>query len=215
MERARAANGDAPAWVDVVTAVLLALATVATAWSSYQANRWTAEQSKAAARANATRVEAARAAGLASSLTEVDIATFIQWVDATAHDDTDLAQFYVDRFRAEFRPVFDVWIAMDPLANASAPPTPFAMEQYRLSEEERAEELDSQAAVASARALTSIQRATNYVLCVVLFAVALFFAGISTHLKTPAVRRGLLVFGCVLFVVTAAWVATFPVSFSV
>ena len=35
-------------WVDIVATVLLALATVATAWSGYQATRWNGEQAKAA-----------------------------------------------------------------------------------------------------------------------------------------------------------------------
>jgi hypothetical protein len=62
---------------------------------------------------------------------------------------------------------------------------------------------------------TNIQRATNYVLGVVLFAVALFFAGISTKLQTPVLRRSVLVLGSLLFVTTVAWIATFPVSVSI
>jgi hypothetical protein len=48
----------------------------------------------------------------------------------------------------------------------------------------------------------------------VLFAAALFFAGIST--KVPALRQkeALLVIGAVIFVATAVWIATSPVSFS-
>jgi hypothetical protein len=49
----------------------------------------------------------------------------------------------------------------------------------------------------------------------VLFAVALFFAGISTKLRSPPLRRSLLVVGGVLFVGTVAWIATFPVSVSI
>ena len=38
--------------------------------------------------------EAARAQGLAEAQTQVDVATFIQWVDASAHDDAELKDFY-------------------------------------------------------------------------------------------------------------------------
>jgi len=59
-----------------------------------------------------------------------------------------------------------------------------------------------------------VQRATNYVLGVVLFATAPFFAGISTKLEGPGLRRTLLAFGvCVLLGATAR-LATFPVSFA-
>ena len=51
-----AAAPDSPPqrdWIEIVATVLLAVAAVATAWSSYQANRWNGEQAKAASRANA------------------------------------------------------------------------------------------------------------------------------------------------------------------
>ena len=60
----------------------------------------------------------------------------------------------------------------------------------------------------------NVQRATNYVLAVVLFAVALFFAGMCTKLRGAGVRKMLLAVGCLVFVGTAAWIATFPVSLS-
>ena len=91
-------------WVEIVATVLLAFAAVATAWSSYQANRWNGEPTKATGRVNALRIDAARAQGLAEGQTQVDIAMFFQWVNATATDDDELADFYLDRFRPEFRP---------------------------------------------------------------------------------------------------------------
>jgi membrane associated rhomboid family serine protease len=60
-----------------------------------------------------------------------------------------------------------------------------------------------------------VQRATNYVLAAVLFAAVLFFAGMSTRLSTPPLRRILLGFAVVLFVGTVAWIATSPISISI
>ena len=201
-------------WVEILAALLLACAAVATAWSSYQANRWNGENTTAAGRVNALRIEAARAQGLAQGQTQVDIAVFVQWVNATASDDADLASFYAERFRPEFRPAFDAWLATDPLTNSEAPPTPFAMEEYQLQAGIDAERLDAEAAAMAAVVARNVQRATNYVLAVVLFAVALFFAGMSTKLRGDGVRKMLLAVGCVVFVGTAAWIATFPVSLS-
>ena len=67
----------------------------------------------------------------------------------------------------------------------------------------------------SAQARENVQRATNYVLGVVLFASVLFFAGISTKLSTPLLRRVLLGFGVALFLGAVVWLATFPVSVSI
>ena len=47
--------------------------------------------------------------------TQIDVATFTQWVDAYAREETLLADFYFARFRAEFKPAVDAWIATRPL----------------------------------------------------------------------------------------------------
>ncbi len=78
--------------LEVVATVLLAAATVATAWSGYQASRWNGEQAKAGSKTNAVRIEAARAQGLAEAQTEVDVATFSSWVDAYLRRETELAR---------------------------------------------------------------------------------------------------------------------------
>jgi Domain of unknown function (DUF4337) len=201
--------------LDLVATVLLALATVATAWSGYQASRWNGEQATAFSRASALRIESAKADDLANTQTQVDVATFMQWVDAYAQDDTELAAFYRARFRAEFKPVADAWIASRPLQNPDAPLTPFAMPEYQVAAREEAERLESEAEASSAQARTNVQRATNYVLGVVLFAAALFFAGMSARLTSLRLRRTLLAMGVVIFVGTVVWIATFPVSLSV
>jgi hypothetical protein len=211
----RASGAPKRDWVEIVATLLLALAAVATAWSSYQATRWNGEQAKAAGRTNGIRIQAARAASLAEAETQVDVATFVQWVNADTSKDTALADFYRNRFRREFRPAFAAWKATRPDENPDAPPTPFAMPQYRLASTANAERLDQAAEASSASVATNIQRATNYVLGVVLFAVALFFAGMSTKLQSPALRRTLLVLGFLLFAGTAVWIATFPVSVSI
>jgi len=202
-------------WVEIIATVLLAMAAVATAWSSYQSTRWNGEQTKASSRTNAIRIEATRAASLAEAETEVDVATFIQWIDAHASKNTALADFYRKRFRTEFKPAFNAWTATGPFTNPNAPLTPFAMPEYRLAATADAERLDKAAEASSAAVRRNIQHAANYVLGVVLFAVALFFAGMSTKLHTPGLRKAMLVVGCVLFVGTAAWIATFPVSISI
>jgi hypothetical protein len=114
-------------WRELLVTVLLVAAALATSWSSYQATRWNGEQAKAASRTNAIRIDAARAQGLAQAQTQVDVATFIAWADADRRGESELAAFYVDRFRDEFRPAFDAWMATHPIENPTAPPTPFAM----------------------------------------------------------------------------------------
>ena len=201
--------------VELAAAVLLAIAAVTTAWSSYQASRWNGEQAKTASTVNKTRIEAARAADLASSQTQVDIATFIQWVDAYAEQEAELQSFYRARFRAEFKPAFDAWIATRPLRTPGAPPTPFAMPQYRLAAAADATRLDAEAEVLAAQVRSYIQRSSNYVLGVVLCAVALFFAGISTKLLSRRLRIAMVGLGWFVYLTALAWIASSPVSIAI
>jgi hypothetical protein len=201
--------------LEIVSTVLLALATVATAWAGYQASRWHGEQAQAQTRATATRLESTRASGVANRQVQIDVAVFIQWVDAYARDETELAGFYEERLQDRFKPAFDAWIASDPLENPAAPLTPFEMPEYRLAANDEAERLEADATAASEEAREDIERAERYVLCVVLFATSLFFAGISTKLHSSAAEAAILGLGCLLFLGTVVWLATFPVSFSV
>ena len=67
--------------IDLVATVLLALATLATAWAGYQSSRWHSEQAKAQTKATASRIEAARAQDIADRDAQIDVALFVQWVD--------------------------------------------------------------------------------------------------------------------------------------
>ena len=201
--------------IEIVATVMLSLATLGTAWSGYQASRWNGEQAKAFSRANAARIESTGAADLANAQTQIDVATFTQWVDAYAQDQTELTDFYFKRFRAEFKPAMDTWIATRPLENANAPLTPFVMPDYQLAARQKAQRLEAEADALSAQARANVQRATDYVLAVVLFAIALFFAGMAARFRTHRLRVALLAFGVVILVGTIAWIATFPVSISV
>jgi hypothetical protein len=137
---------------------------------------------------------------------------FFQWVNADAADDDELADFYRQRFRPEFQPAFDAWLASDPLTDADAPATPFAMDEYQLQARTDAERFDAQAETFAAAVRRNVQRAANYVLGVVLFAVALFLAGMSAKLRSPGPRKVLLAVSSLVIVGTVVWIATFPIN---
>jgi hypothetical protein len=200
---------------EIIATILLAAATVATAWSSYQASRWNGEQAKAGARANALRIESAKVEDLGNTYATIDVTTFTEWINATARDEMDLADFYRARMRAEFKPAFEAWLATDPLENPDAPSTPFQMEEYVRADQVESARLEAEAEESAATAREYIQRSSNYVLCVVLFAAALFFAGTSTRVTSPVARTAVLVIGSSLFLGTLIWLLTLPVSIDV
>jgi hypothetical protein len=201
--------------VDLFATILLAVAAVGTAWSTYQSTQWRGEQAANTSKATAARIHSSQAATHAGQETQVDIATFIQWVDADVHGDEKLARFYRKRFRKAFRPAFAAWLATEPKTNLDAPLTPFVMPQYRIASVQESERLNALAGVYANAAGEANQRADDDILAVVLFATALFFAGISTKVRSFRQREVLLALGWFVFLGTAIWLATLPTTVSV
>jgi len=201
--------------VDLFATILLAVAAVGTAWSTYQSTQWRGDQAVDTSKATAARIQSSEASTRAGQLTQVDIATFIQWVDASVHGDEKLARFYRKRFREEFAPAFAAWIATKPKTNPNAPLTPFAMPQYRVSKAQEATRLNTLAGTHADAASEANQRADDDILAVVLFASSLFFAGISTKLHSLRHREVLLGIGWLTFLGTAIWLATLPTTVSI
>lgn len=199
--------------LELIATTLLAAAALATAWSTFQSGRWRGAQASNSARSTAARVQSSQASTRAGQLTQIDIATFIQWVNAETAGDRKVAGFYRRRFRPEFRRAFDAWTATRPLVNPRAPASPFAMPQYRPAEVERADGLEATADRRLAAASRANRHADDDLLAVVLFASSLFFAGISTRLKSSRQREVLLGLGCLIFLAAVIWVATIPLNF--
>jgi hypothetical protein len=199
--------------IEHISTVLLALAAVGTAWAGYQANWWHGEQAKAQSVATAKRVESTRASGVANRQEQIDVALFIQWVDAEARGQHRLARFYRERFTDRLTPAFNAWIVTKPLQNPDARSSPFETRAYRVPATQQVARFEAQAAAASEEAKVDIRHSDSYVLAVVLFSVSLFFAGISTRLRTPRAEARVLVLGCAVFLGTAIWLATLPTSF--
>jgi hypothetical protein len=201
--------------LDLAATILLAMAAVATAWATYQSARWHGQQARAQSASIAARVDSGKEADVANRQVQIDVALFTQWVDAYARNEKELADFYVTRFREEFRPAFEAWVKLRPRVNPEAPLSPFVMPQYKLAALAESDRLENEATAYSQDVRVYIQYADNYTLAVVLFAASLFFAGISTKLRTFGARAAVLGFGYLLFFSTAIWLATFPVTVAV
>jgi hypothetical protein len=186
--------------IELIATIVMALAAIATAWCAFQATKWSGIMSIEFSSANAARVESTRAENLANSQRAVDVDVFTAWLDAVATEigegtippvrengytpqEGTLSAFYFDRMRDEFKPALDAWLGSDPLNDDESPPTPFAMEEYRLAAAELANDLVVQSEEHRDAALDSNQNGDNYVLTTVGFALVIFFAGVSSKLK--------------------------------
>jgi hypothetical protein len=198
--------------IDSVLVALLAIASLAAAWSAYQANLWGGEQSANYAQASARRIESTRQSTLAQTLTIIDVTTFTNYVDAYAQGNTKLADFYVARFRPDFRPAFDAWIATDPLNNPDAPSSPFVMTEYALPQVQQANALESDSESLFQQGQHDNDIGDEYVLNTVFLAIVLFFAGIAPRVTWPPARFTLIAMALVMLVIGLIQIATLPIA---
>lgn len=187
---------------EVVTAIMLGVVAIATAWSGYQATRWSGQQAAHYSQANDLRVESIRYSTLASQYMLFDVQIFNQWLNADFHGETSLENLYQRRFRAEFRPAFEAWLATDPFNNPNAPPGPLLMPQYKVSLQEQANQLEAEAAKTFDQGQADNQQSDDYVLNTVFLAAVLFLIAIAERFDWNWVRGmilafalGMLVFG--------------------
>ena len=196
-------------WIELLSALLLALATISAAWCAYQATRWSGVQANAYATAAAARQESVRASSRFFALVNIDVSVFLTYVEARRAQDEKLAAFWEERFRPEFKPAFEAWLATVP--EGEVPPgTPFAMPEYAPADKTQAEELERQAEESAAEAREANQVGDNFVLLAVLFASVLFFAGVGTKFKGYRVRVVMVGFATVFFTVALFFVFSLP-----
>src|SRR3954469_2479788 len=82
--------------------VLLSLTTLATAWSGYQAARWSGEQSQHYARASAMRIKAQQQATAPAHRRSDALLSFTGWLAAPQAGAAPLPRLYARRFRPAF-----------------------------------------------------------------------------------------------------------------
>ena len=197
--------------LEILTGVILALVAVCTAWSVYQAARWAGVQSMRMASGSARRIESTRASTLAGQQTMVDIGLFTNWVNAYVEENEELSDFYLGRFRAEFRPAFDAWVATKPRYNPDAPSSPFAMPEYQLAAQQEADRLEKEANALVAEGQQALQTNNEYVLTTVFLASVLFFATLSMRMHWRSVKLAVLLMGMAMLVVSIVRLISLPV----
>lgn len=214
--------------VELIATIVLAVATILTAWSAFESGKWGGTQAISFSEAGAARTESTRFDTRAGQLAQIDVAMYLDWVSALVNDVESgkipalesgtyeptrgtISGFLYLRFRDEFRPALDAWIATDPTNNANAPPTPFEMDEYSVAAAIEADRLADVADEKAAAGRDANQTGDNYVLTMVLFASVLFFAGVSSKMNRPRNRILILGFGLVTLTIGIAILLSLPI----
>jgi hypothetical protein len=195
--------------VDTGSWILLAAATIASAWCAYQASLWNGEQMRAMSRAGVAQFSAARKMSVVNRDVTVDVGTYLGYVGADFRGETAHAAFLRTHARPDFKPALEAWIAK----KASRPvdlPNPFTLPEYRLAEFDEMARLDAESRADIDQANAANQHSDGYVLHTVLFALSLFFLSGTSQLQRRGARHTMLVLGSVLVLLTLVSVSRLP-----
>jgi hypothetical protein len=197
-------------WVEPVTAVLMALATLSTAWCSYQSAAWTRKSNRLMNEFNALERKAGLLTMQGTQQATIHAAMFMQLLAAQQAGNEKLVNFYIERFPPDVRKAYESWLAQKPFENPSADPHPFVPNLY----EPRG---TREAANATAKAATNQQQAGvagsisgQYLANTVLFATVLFFASASGKFEQRRVRMVAFAFATAVFLFAVARTAMLP-----
>ncbi|ROP66083.1 hypothetical protein EDF24_2871 [Curtobacterium sp. PhB130] len=192
---------------ELVTVIILSVTAVLTAWCGFQASKWSGEMSIAFSQASSARVQAADASSEARDARQWDLTIWVQWVLADADGDTTLRNYVEERFTPELRTAFDAW-----QADGRADTGPFAEKSYVPEGSAHAAALSHRADQRFDVALQMNQRADNYSILTVLFALVLFLTAMSQRELNDRLRDVLLLTAIAGTVVGAVLLITFPVD---
>ncbi len=187
--------------------VLLSLATVGTAWCSFQAAVWGGVAQGFSNQSAAAGRNAAASELQSQQFALLDVLLFSQYVNARSLSNEPLARFYSERFRGEAKAAFEAWMATRPFENPDAPAHPFVTNFYQPRLLAQARQAEAKSQELWLRAGEAGRTSRSYVLITVLLASALFCAGTAAKFEARWIRRSVLALGLVafLFAVERLW----------
>lgn len=199
-------------WFDATCAILMAAASLSTAWCTYQNSRWNGRTTFLQTHAETLQRDTMTMTLESRQYELAHLELAMKAVDAIVDGDEKRAHFYTTRFNGELKPAWEKWIALNPFDNPSAPPNPFTPEFYkpRFAEEIRVQM--AEAVNASNQSKITSQNAANYLGNTVLLATVLFFAGTAGKFDHRNVRQPSLAFALALFLFAAVRMLRFPVA---
>ena len=186
--------------LELIAAVILGLAGLATAWGAYQAGVLGGDAVDAYAKANALQSQAADQFGAGDAQSGYDQQVFLQYAVLFEQGDTEMSDYIRQELMgpelAEAMDWYDETTdeVTSPFQEAEGNP-------YTIPGYEAGEELQAESEAEFGRANDANDKGDKYDQAGVLLAMALFFAGIGTLLDRRGIQIAILGAGAVLTVV--------------
>jgi hypothetical protein len=199
-------------WVEPVIALLMALATLSTAWCSYQSAAWTRKSNRLMYEFNSLERKAGLLNIQGTQAVTIHAAMFMQLLAAQEAGNENLARFYVERLPPDVRKAYDAWVAQKPFDNPNADPHPFVPNLYQMRGATEAAEATAAGAGKVDQSLKAGTRSGQYLANTVLFATVLFFAATANKFEQRRVRVTALIFAVSLFSFALVRTLMLPIS---
>jgi len=198
--------------IEFLSAVLLAVTTVATAWSAYQSSRWGGQAHGHQLNAIEAIVRTAKFTNLAEQKMGLHTTLFGQWVGAVGANNEPLAEYLVSHFPEPLRTATAAWRTKNPSGDMAEPSTPFGMPEYVLAENAEAQRWEDVSIAESKAAEAAGETSDRYLLFTVIFASVLFFGGISGKFGWQAMDVTVLVLGALALFTGLSIMSLLPVQ---
>jgi hypothetical protein len=198
-------------WVEPVAALLMALATLSTAWCSFESAAWTRRSNRLMNEFNALERKAGLLTMQGTQQATIHATMFMQLLAAQQAGNEKLVNFYVERFPPDVRQAYDAWLAQKPLENPNADPHPFVPNLYQARGTREAADATAKAASSQQEAGAAGSISGQYLANTVLFATVLFFASASGKFEQQRVRSVTFIFAVAVFVLAVVRAAMLPI----
>jgi hypothetical protein len=203
--------------LEVINTIILAVATLAITWCSYQSTLWSGVQLFKLAESSRFFGRSQQQTLLVAQRQQIDADVAINFMSAVIDNKQDHIDYYLKRGKAEVSAVLSEWLAQQPLKNEHSPVHPLAMPQYQKLTKQWLAKADADIATGQqlwAEAEKANNHGDNYVLLNVIFSMTMFLGAIATKMvRLKLVRTVLIIAGVIcaaalmllLFVMPVTW----------
>ena len=189
----------------------MALATLSTAWCSFESAAWTRKSNRLMNEFNTLERKAGLLTMQGTQQATIQAAMFMQVLAAKQAGNDNLVNFYIERFPPELRKAYDAWLAQKPFENPNADPHPFVPKLYEPRRAPEAADATAQAASNQQKAGAAGSISGQYLANTVLFAAVLFFASASGKFEQRRVRLVAFSFATAVFIFAVIRTLVLPI----
>jgi hypothetical protein len=194
--------------LQMINTLILAIATLAITWCSYQSVLWNGIQTFKLADSNKFARLAQQKTIVAGQNRAIDEAIIIAFVKAAVEKKQDIVDYALRGLRPELSKIMTEWLSSRPFENHAAYPHPMVMSEYiELLKKDMAEseKLSQQAEESKDAALEANNNSDSYSLLTVVFAMVMFLGAITskiTYLRldfAAIITAGIICIGALIF----------------